>query len=77
VARPPEDTRAWFRGECVRRFQGQVRAASWDSVVFAVDDRTLRRVSLPEPLLGARADSGELLDRSESAASLLERLGSR
>jgi proteasome accessory factor PafA2 len=77
VAKPPEDTRAWFRGECVRRFQGQVRAASWDSVVFAVDDRTLRRVSLPEPLLGARADSGELLDRSESAASLLERLGSR
>lgn len=77
VARPPEDTRAFFRGECVRRYQGEVRAASWDSVVFAVDDRTLRRVSLPEPLLGARADSGGLLDRCDTAASLLEALASR
>ena len=33
---PPEDTRAWFRGECVRRFTSQVFSASWDSVVFDV-----------------------------------------
>ena len=31
---PPSDTRAFFRGECVRRYPAQVAAASWDSVVF-------------------------------------------
>src|SRR3712207_2559567 len=28
---PPGDTRAFFRGECLRRFPAQVAAASWDS----------------------------------------------
>ena len=34
-SRPP-DTRAWFRGQCLRRFPDAVVAASWDSVIFDV-----------------------------------------
>src|SRR6476469_2476334 len=34
MASPPADTRAFFRGECLRRYPAQIAAASWDSVVF-------------------------------------------
>jgi proteasome accessory factor A len=33
---PPEDTRAYFRGECLRRYSDAVAAASWDSVIFDI-----------------------------------------
>ena len=76
VINPPEGTRAWFRGQCVSRFTGQVRAASWDSVVFepAAGQRGLRRVQLPEPELGSRADIGALLDSVEGVDDLLAHL---
>ncbi len=77
VHTPPEDTRAFFRGSCVSRYPEEIRAASWDSVVFAVGDRGLRRVSLPEPLLGTRKDTGELLETHAGAAALLEALRTR
>ncbi|HZJ48709.1 MAG TPA: proteasome accessory factor PafA2 family protein, partial [Acidimicrobiia bacterium] len=34
VSRPPTDTRAYFRGECVRRYPEAVVAANWDSLVL-------------------------------------------
>ena len=76
VTEPPEDTRAWFRGECVRRFGpgGGVRAASWDSVVMADERGRLRRVRMEEPTGASRERTAELLDRHTSAASLLEEL---
>jgi Pup amidohydrolase len=39
MVHPPEDTRAWFRGECLRRFPDQVVAAGWDSLIFDVGRR--------------------------------------
>ena len=72
---PPEDTRAWFRGECVRRYGPQVAAASWDSVIFDVPGRpSLQRVPMLEPLRGTRAHVGELLERCQTAAELVDAL---
>ena len=72
---PPEDTRAWFRGECVRRFTGQVFSASWDSVVFDVPGRaSLQRVPILEPERGTRAQVGALLEDSADVAELLRGL---
>ncbi|MFN2526957.1 MAG: depupylase/deamidase Dop, partial [Actinomycetota bacterium] len=34
VDHPPEDTRAYFRGECLRRFSPKIVAASWDALIF-------------------------------------------
>ena len=77
VSRPPEDTRAWFRGECVRRFGPDVSAASWDSVIFDVAGRSsLQRVPTLEPTRGTRAHVEELLDSCADAADLLDRLAS-
>ncbi|HEY0188958.1 MAG TPA: depupylase/deamidase Dop [Cellulomonas sp.] len=76
VSTPPEDTRAWFRGQAIARYGGHVSAASWDSVVFDVPGApTLQRVPMRDPLRGTRAHVAELLDRSPDVASLLAALG--
>jgi proteasome accessory factor A len=72
---PPEDTRAWFRGTCVRRFSDQIFSASWDSVVFDVPGHAnLQRVPILEPERGTRAQIGELLDGSTDVRALLAAL---
>ena len=73
--RPPEDTRAWFRGECLRRYGDQVAAASWDSVIFDVPGRSsLQRVPTLEPLRGTKAHVGALLDACATATELVDAL---
>ncbi|MDN5794675.1 MAG: proteasome accessory factor PafA2 [Intrasporangium sp.] len=69
---PPEDTRAWFRGTCVRRFAPNIFSASWDSVVFDVPGQaSLQRVPILEPERGTREQVGELLEQSHDVRSLL------
>jgi len=77
VGNPPEDTRAYFRGRCLRKYASQVAAASWDSVIFDVGRDTLQRVPMMEPTRGTRAHVGGLLDRSETASDLLDGLAGR
>jgi proteasome accessory factor A len=75
VHEAPDDTRAWFRGECVRRYGAQVAAASWDSVIFDIPGRaSLQRVPMLEPLRGTRAHVGALLDQCTTAAELVDTL---
>jgi proteasome accessory factor A len=70
----PEDTRAYFRGECLRRYGAAVAAASWDSVIFDVGRESLVRVPMLEPQRGTKAHVGELLDRCPTAAALIDAL---
>ena len=78
VHSPPVDTRAWFRGECIRRYGDQVAAASWDSVIFDLPGQvSLQRVPTLEPLRGTRAHVGELLDRCATATELVDALTTR
>jgi proteasome accessory factor A len=78
VHTPPEDTRAWFRGECMRRYPDEVAAASWDSVIFDIPGQeALQRVPTLEPLRGTRSHVGELLDRSATARELVAALALR
>ena len=72
--RRPTDTRAYFRGECLRRYAPQIAAASWDSVIFDVGRESLVRVPMLEPQRGTRAHVGELLDRCADAAALVDAL---
>jgi Pup amidohydrolase len=72
---PPTDTRAYFRGRCLRRYPESVAAASWDSVIFDIPGReSLQRVPTLEPLRGTKAHVGDLLDRCETAAELVAAL---
>ncbi|MFC5379669.1 depupylase/deamidase Dop [Aquipuribacter nitratireducens] len=77
VDEAPEDTRAWFRGQCLARYGSAVAAASWDSVIFDVPGRgALQRVPTPEPLRGTREHVGALLDASATARDLVDALTS-
>jgi proteasome accessory factor PafA2 len=75
ITNPPEDTRAYFRGRCLRQYPEAVAAASWDSVIFDIPGReSLQRVPTLEPLRGTRAHVGDLLDRCATAAELVTAL---
>ncbi|MDQ4039716.1 MAG: proteasome accessory factor PafA2 [Actinomycetota bacterium] len=72
--RPPTDTRAYFRGECLRRYPKSVAAASWDSVIFDLGAENLVRIPTLEPRRGTREHVGELLDSCVDARELVDRL---
>ena len=74
MTEPPDDTRAYFRGRCMRQYEQSIAAASWDSVIFDVGRDTLQRVPTMEPLRGTKQHVGRLLDRCPTAADLLAAL---
>jgi len=75
MTQPPTTTRAYFRGRCLDRFADDIVAANWDSLVFDVGRDPLRRVPMMEPLRGTAAHVATLIDESENARQLLDRLG--
>ena len=74
VHNPPADTRAFFRGECVRRYGDAVVAANWDSLVFDVGEGPLQRVPMLDPLRGTAALTLPLLETSPTARDLINAL---
>ena len=72
---PPRSTRAFFRGRCLQKFAEDIVAANWDSLVFDVGRDPLRRVPMMEPLRGTADHVATLIDESETASELLDRLG--
>jgi proteasome accessory factor A len=76
IDHPPEDTRAYFRGECLRRYSPLIVAASWDAVIFDLGDEPLRKVPTLEPLRGTKAAVQGLFNRSANASELLTNLSS-
>jgi proteasome accessory factor A len=71
---PPPDTRAYFRGQCLRKFSQAVYAASWTSVLFDVGNTTIKRIPLMDPLRGTESLTRELLEASDTAGALLARV---
>jgi Pup amidohydrolase len=76
VLEPPTTTRAYFRGRCLAKYADEIVAANWDSIVFDVGREPLRRVPMMEPLRGTADHVARLIDESDSAIELLDRLGS-
>ena len=71
----PVDTRAWFRGELLRRFPDEVVAASWDSLIVEVPgQRELQRIPLVDPHKGTAAQLGPLVAGSTTITDLLNAL---
>jgi proteasome accessory factor A len=71
---PPTDTRAYFRGTCLRKFPAHVYGASWTSILLDNGEAAVKRISMTEPMRGTQKLVGEILERSDSVADLLERL---
>jgi len=71
VAHPPEDTRAYFRGECLQRYRADVYGVSWGAISFNVGQGTVKRILMPDPGKGTRQHVQELLEKSQTAEELL------
>ena len=74
ITEPPEDTRAYFRGQCLKRYGDAVFGVNWDSISFGVGDEPIKRVMMSEPLKGSKIHVQDLLDRSPTAAELVRNL---
>ncbi len=75
VSSAPPTTRAWFRGECIRRYPESVVAASWQTLLIdAGDGGSLHRITTSEPLRGTRDTTEALLDRNPDVGGLLAEL---
>ncbi|MFM8999968.1 MAG: depupylase/deamidase Dop [Actinomycetota bacterium] len=76
IVDPPEGTRAWFRGGCIRRFEASIVAASWDSLTIDTGAAALQRIPMREPLRGTREHVEALFEEAADAAGLVARLSS-
>ena len=74
VHTPPADTRAFFRGECLKKYGSAVFGVNWDSISFGVDGEPIKRILMAEPLKGTRAHVEDLLENSPTAADLVKNL---
>ena len=74
VTEPPRRTRAYFRGQCLKRWASAVASANWDSLVFDLGTDPLRRVPMMDPLRGTAEHVEELLKECSTPAELLARL---
>ncbi|MEY4129973.1 MAG: hypothetical protein RLZZ31_97 [Actinomycetota bacterium] len=74
MTEPPTTTRAYFRGKCLSKFASEIVAANWDSMVFDIGTDPLRRVPMMEPLRGTAAHVASVIDNSNNASELLDKL---
>jgi proteasome accessory factor A len=74
IHQPPSDTRAYFRGECLKKYGAAVFGVNWDSISFGVDGEPIKRILMAEPLKGTKAHVDELLASSPSATDLVKNL---
>jgi hypothetical protein len=68
---PPEDPRAYFRGQCLKKFKHQIFGVNWDSISFNLGEGPIKRILMEEPTRGTKRHVQHLLDRSETAADLV------
>ncbi|MDR1823831.1 MAG: proteasome accessory factor PafA2 [Bifidobacteriaceae bacterium] len=74
IGQPPETTRAYLKGQAVRRFgQSGVPQAGWDSLTLAWDGGAAR-VALPSPSEGTKARIGVMVEAATGPAKLAELL---
>jgi proteasome accessory factor A len=73
VVRPPASTRAYLRGETLRRFPMAVAAAGWDRLTVSWGDGAAR-IDLRDPLAGSRGAVGSLLAEAGSPRALADAL---
>jgi proteasome accessory factor A len=74
IETPPENTRAYLRGMCLKRFRQQVFSVSWDSLAFTLAEGDIRRITLEDPLQGTKAHIAGAIETATSAAEFVATL---
>ena len=60
IQHPPLDTRAYFRGTCIRKFPDSIHSVSWNTIVFN-GPTGYDKIMMDRPHFGTQAIVGELL----------------
>ena len=74
ISNPPEDTRAYFRSQCLRRFGEDIIEANWDIMHFRSSEGKVKKIRLSDPMRGTRKLVDELIRDAESIDQLLNKL---
>lgn len=78
VKHPPADTRAYFRGMCMRTFTNEIAAASWDSVIFDLDpELPLTRIATVDARKGTKSLTEQFFKPGCSAQDLVSAVESQ
>ncbi|OGL44544.1 MAG: hypothetical protein A2161_05880, partial [Candidatus Schekmanbacteria bacterium RBG_13_48_7] len=73
VKNPPENTRAYFRSQCLKRYGEKISEANWDVLIFKIDDDNKNKiVPLVDPSKGSASIVGNLFEKSPDAETLLQ-----
>lgn len=73
IQNPPSECRSYFRGRCIAKFFSDIETMDWDEIIFRGDGICLA-IGLSNPAWGGKADTGLILDRSETIAELIVEL---
>lgn len=68
---PPDNTRAYFRGNCIKKFAKEIHLLNWEVVGFDQGD-VCRMVPLLNPLRGTRKHFEKIFEGADNAKKLIE-----
>ncbi len=71
LTNPPRDTRAYFRGQCLKQYRSRIFGVSWGAISFDMGNASVKRVIMPEPAKGTYRYVHELLEKSQTVEELL------
>jgi proteasome accessory factor A len=71
ITNPPSDTRAYFRGQCLKKYRSNIFGVSWGAISFDIGESSIKRILMPEPAKGSKEYVHELLEKSETVEELL------
>jgi proteasome accessory factor PafA2 len=74
IDEPPEDTRAYIRGMCLKKFRGQVFSVNWDSLAFNLEEGDIKRIALDDPLQGTKIHIAQAIGTAANAAEFVATL---
>ena len=72
--RAPSQTRAYFRGACLKQFPDHIYGMSWTSVLLDSGNSTIKRIPLMDPYRGTQELTQELFQDISTVDQLLSRL---
>jgi Pup amidohydrolase len=72
ASHPPEETRAWLRGQLISKHSESVAGASWDQILLRPDKASpVVRLQLADPFSGNREQTEQVLERAAGPAELV------
>lgn len=70
----PNQTRAFFRGACLKHFPRQIYGMSWTSVLVDTGNKAIKRIPLLDPYRGTQQLTADLFRDIETVDQLISRL---